>query len=66
MIPIEGFIHAPVSDQAIFIGACIAVVYGIARTNRECGSAFTGLLVVVAFCFLALCAMCAIAAGVQP
>lgn len=63
MIPLEGFIHAPFFDQVSFILACAATIYGIVRSERECGSAFTGLLIVIGFFMLALGAMSYVAAG---
>ena len=63
MIPLEGFVHAPVMDQLIFILSCAAVIYGIVRSSRESGSAFIGLLIVIGFFVLALGAMSFIAAG---
>ena len=63
MIPLQGFLHAPVMDQLIFTLSCVAVVYGIVRSSREAGSAFVGLLIVIGFFVLALGAMSWIAAG---
>lgn len=63
MIPLDGFVHAPVTDQVIFLCSCAAVIYGIMRSSRESGSAFLGILIVIGFFVLALAAMSYIAAG---
>lgn len=64
MIPIQGFLQAPTSEQLLFVACLAAVVYGLVRGRRATGdSALVALLVVVGFFILAVAALNWVAAG---